>query len=81
MAAELQESGYRVAPADATLFVYVATPHQQEDFAFIRQLAAAAVLALPAPLFHHRGWFRISLTGAERMLERGLAALRRLGAA
>jgi aspartate aminotransferase len=81
MAAELQESGYRVAPADATLFVYVATPHEQEDFAFIRQLAAAGVLALPAPLFHHRGWFRISLTGAERMLERGLAALRRLGAA
>jgi aspartate aminotransferase len=81
MAGELQESGYRVAPADATLFVYVATPHQQDDFAFIRQLAAAGVLALPAPLFHHRGWFRISLTGAERMLERGLAALRRLGAA
>jgi len=81
MTGELQESGYRVAPADATLFVYVATPHQQDDFAFIRQLAAAGVLALPAPLFHHRGWFRISLTGAERMLERGLAALRRMGAA
>jgi aspartate aminotransferase len=81
MTVELHEMGYRVAPADATLFLYVATPDGWDDFDFIRALARARLLALPAPLFHHRGYFRLSLTGAARMLEGGLAALHRLAAA
>jgi len=81
MTTELRDAGYRVAPADATLFLYIATPEGWDDFDFIRALAAARVLALPAPVFHHRGYFRLSLTGAARMLEGGLAALHRLAAA
>jgi aspartate aminotransferase len=81
MTCELRRAGYRLTPADATLFLYVATPEGWDDFDFIRALAAARVLALPAPLFHHRGYFRLSLTGAARMLEGGLAALHRLAAA
>jgi hypothetical protein len=30
------------------------------------------VLALPAPIFHHRGHFRLSLTGSEQMLRRAV---------
>ena len=78
---ELASAGYRVTPADATLFVYVATPDGVDDFEFIRRLAEVGTLALPAPVFHHRGHFRLSLTGGARMLEGGIASLRRLAAA
>jgi aspartate aminotransferase len=78
MTRELRDSGYVVAPADATLFLYVVTPGGRDDFEFIRDLAARAVLALPAPLFHHRGYFRLALTGSPRMLESGLATLQQV---
>jgi DNA-binding transcriptional MocR family regulator len=78
---ELSGAGYRVTPADATLFVYVATPNGLDDFEFIRRLAEAGTLALPAPVFHHRGHFRLALTGGARMLEGGINSLRRLAAA
>lgn len=77
----LRDAGYVVTPAEATLFVYVATPDGLDDLEFIRRLAEAGTLALPGPVFHHRGWFRIALTGGSRMLEGGLTALRRLAAA
>ncbi|HEY7511266.1 MAG TPA: aminotransferase class I/II-fold pyridoxal phosphate-dependent enzyme [Vicinamibacteria bacterium] len=72
----LTAAGYRVARPVATLFVYVATPGGRGDFDFIRDLARAGVLALPAPVFHHKGYFRLSLTGSEAMLGRSLAILR-----
>jgi aspartate aminotransferase len=81
VSAALRDAGYHVVPAEATLFLYVATPDGRNDFAFIRDLAAAAVLALPAPLFHHRGHFRLSLTAGPRTLERVVAALRKVAAA
>jgi aspartate aminotransferase len=77
---ELCRAGYQVTPADATLFVYVATPAGEEDMEFIRRLAGSGVLALPAPVFHHRGYFRLALTGGARMLEGGVAALRKVAA-
>jgi aspartate aminotransferase len=75
---ELRGAGYEVTPADATLFVYVATPAGEEDMDFIRRLAGSGVLALPAPVFHHRGHFRLALTGGAQMLERGISILSRL---
>lgn len=74
---ELCRAGYLVTPADATLFVYVATPAGEEDMEFVRRLAGSGVLALPAPVFHHRGHFRLALTGSGPMLERGIDVLRR----
>lgn len=71
----LSAAGYVTAVPDATLFIYVATPKPNDDFEFIRGLAAAGVLVLPAPLFHHRGYFRLSLTGSERMLVQALPIL------
>jgi aspartate aminotransferase len=81
MTEELSQAGYLVSPADATLFLYVATPHGQQDMEFIRRLAGDGVLALPAPVFHHRGHFRLALTGSGQMLEGSVAAFRRAVAA
>ena len=58
---------------DATMFVYVRTPPgYDDDFAFVERLAGRGLLVLPAPVFHHRGHFRLSLTGCEEMLERAM---------
>ncbi|HEY9507712.1 MAG TPA: aminotransferase class I/II-fold pyridoxal phosphate-dependent enzyme [Gemmatimonadales bacterium] len=77
----LRGAGYTVTPADATLFVYVATPGGMPDVEFVRRLAEAGTLALPASVFHHQGHFRLALTGGARMLEGGIRALQRLAAA
>lgn len=70
---ELRAGGYTVTEPDGTMFVYVRTPPAYEDdFAFVERLAARGVLALPAPIFHHRGHFRLSLTGSEQMLRRAV---------
>jgi aspartate aminotransferase len=72
---DLDQAGYIVVPPDGTLFLYVQTPDAADDFLFIENLASHGVLALPAPVFHHSGYFRLSLTGSEPMLERALSAL------
>jgi aspartate aminotransferase len=72
---ELDAKGYDVVRPDATMFIYLKTPSSHEDFEFIERLAAAGLLVLPAPVFHHRGYFRLSLTGSEPMLERALSIL------
>jgi aspartate aminotransferase len=72
---DLDQAGYFVVPPDGTLFLYVRTPDATDDFSFIEHLASHGVLALPAPVFHHSGYFRLSLTGSEPMLERALSEL------
>lgn len=74
---ELSAQGYAVTPADATMFLYVRTPDGYDDFEFAAELASNGVLVLPAPVFHHDGYFRLSLTGSERMLEQALPILGR----
>jgi aspartate aminotransferase len=74
---ELQAAGLFVVHPDGTLFLYVRTPNVADDFSFVEELAAAGVLALPAPIFHHSGYFRLSLTGSEPMLELALSVLTR----
>jgi aspartate aminotransferase len=44
---------------------------------FVEVLATAGLLVLPAPVFHHRGFFRLSLTGSEPMLKQALSILKR----
>jgi aspartate aminotransferase len=78
---QLAADGYTVVKPDATLFVYVQTPPGYDDFDFITQLAEAGVLALPARVFHHSGYFRLSLTGSEGMMERALPILKRFAPA
>jgi aspartate aminotransferase len=77
---QLTDIGYSVVEPDSTLFLYVRTPSgYPDDFDFVTELAAEGVLVLPAPVFHHTGYFRISLTGSEGMLARALPVLKRFG--
>jgi len=78
---QLTTDGYTVVEPDATLFVYVQTPPGYDDFDFVSELAAEGVLVLPAPVFHHTGHFRLSLTGSEEMLEAALPILKRFAPA
>jgi len=78
---QLTVDGYTVVEPDATLFVYVQTPPGYDDFDFVTELAAERVLTLPAPVFHHTGYFRLSLTGSEDMLEAALPILKRFAPA
>ena len=78
---ELDTSGFVVVEPDATLFIYVRTPEgYDDDFAFIEELASRGLLALPAPVFHHEGWFRLSLTGSDGMLSRASQVLKAVAA-
>jgi aspartate aminotransferase len=72
---ELGAAGHTVVEPDATLFVYVRNPSESDDFEFVEELAGRGVLVLPAPVFHHDGYFRLSLTGSQRMLDRALEVL------
>lgn len=75
----LRHAGYEFVEPDGTLFVYARTPPgQADDFAFVDELATRAVLALPAPVFHHQGYFRLSLTASEDMVERAAGVLAEL---
>jgi aspartate aminotransferase len=70
----LRKIGYEVHENEATFFLYPKTPIA-DDFAFAEGLARLGTFVLPAPVFHHRGHFRISLTASDEMLERALPAL------
>jgi aspartate aminotransferase len=74
----LRAGGYEVVPSQATFFLYPRTPGG-EDWAHAEQLAAQGVLVLPAPVFHHRGHFRLALTCSDEMLERAATVFARGG--
>lgn len=72
----LRSAGYAVVPPDGTHFVYVRTPVGLSDDDWAETLLHDhRLLVLPAPLFHHTGYFRVSLTATPASLETGLAAL------
>jgi aspartate aminotransferase len=73
---ELRAYGLTVVQPDATMFVYVENPTPFEDFELVEALASKGLLVLPAAVFNHAGYFRLSLTGSESMLERALPTLR-----
>lgn len=63
--------GYEVCDADATFFVYVRCP-VQDDFELAEAAAAHGLLVVPSTLYHEPGWFRLSLAGrgeCERAVE------------
>jgi aspartate aminotransferase len=66
--ARLEAAGLCVR-GDATMFLYVKV---DDDWAATEALAKRGVLVLPAAIFHHRGWIRLTASAREDMLERGL---------
>ena len=76
----LRSAGYRVVQPDGTHFVYVRTPAGLADEAWVETLVREhKVLAVPSSLFHHTGYFRLSLTATPERLAAALAALEEAG--
>jgi aspartate aminotransferase len=73
----LVEAGYEVVRPDGTFFLYVAVP-DGDDLAFTEALALLGVLVMPSSLFHQRGYFRLSVTGTDSMIDVALAKLAQL---
>ena len=70
---ELGGMGYRIWRPEGTFYLYVPSPIP-DDEAFTASLARRDVFVLPGVLFETPGFFRISLTANEDMIERSLPA-------
>jgi aspartate aminotransferase len=68
----LGEMGYEVVKPEGTFYVMVRSP-MPDDLAFMNQLAEERVFVLPGRMFEIPGWFRVSLTANDDMVERSLA--------
>jgi aspartate aminotransferase len=67
----LGSMGYRMQPPEGTFYLFVSTPGP-DDEAFTESLARRDVFVFPGTLFETPGFFRMSLTANEDMIERSL---------
>ena len=75
MVPALREMGYEVTRPEGTFYLMVRSP-DPDDMAFTARLAELGALVLPGTIVECPGWFRISLTASDEMVERGLEAFR-----
>ncbi len=68
---ELREMGYRLHVPEGTFYLMAQSP-TQDDWAFTELLASHDVLCLPGTIVEAPGYFRISLTANDSMIERAL---------
>ena len=68
----LTELGYETASPEGTFYLMVRSP-VADDVAFTRRLAEHDIFVLPGRIFELPGWFRMSLTANDDMVERSLA--------
>lgn len=73
MVPALADLGYDVTPPEGTFYLMVRSP-DPDDMAFTERLAVHGALVLPGVIVESPGWFRISLTASDEMVERGLEA-------
>jgi aspartate aminotransferase len=71
----LREMGYEATMPEGTFYVMVRSP-DPDDFAFTSRLAQLGALVLPGTIVESPGWFRLSLTASDKMVETGLEAFR-----
>ena len=72
----LRELGYETTMPEGTFYVMARSPID-DDVAFAELLAEEGVLVLPGTVVEVPGWFRISLTATDEMVERGLGGFAR----
>ena len=77
MVAGLREAGYEVHVPEGTFYLLPRAPIE-DDLAFTRQLAEQETYVLPGSLIDAPGYFRISLTANDEMIERGLPVFAKL---
>jgi aspartate aminotransferase len=75
MVPALRGMGYEVTRPEGTFYLMVRSP-DPDDLAFTARLAELGALVLPGTLVECPGWFRISLTASDAMVERGLGVFR-----
>jgi aspartate aminotransferase len=75
MVPALREMGYEVTNPEGTFYLMVRSP-DPDDLAFSTRLAEGGALVLPGAIVESPGWFRISLTASDDMVERGLEVFR-----
>lgn len=75
MVPALREMGYEVTRPEGTFYLMVRSP-DPDDVAFTARLGEMGALVLPGTLVECPGWFRISLTASDAMVERGLDVFR-----
>lgn len=71
MVSELRRMGYAVHNPEGTFYLLPRSPIP-DDWAFTELLAEHAILCLPGEVVEMPGYFRISLTANEQMIERAL---------
>jgi aspartate aminotransferase len=71
MVTALRGMGYELSVPEGTFYLLVRSP-LADDFAFVEQLAAHDVYCLPGRVVEMPGYFRISLTANDAMIERSL---------
>ncbi len=76
MVESLRASGYDVHTPEGTFYLLPRSPIE-DDIAFTEQLASDKVFILPGALVEMPGWFRISITGNDDMVERALPIFER----
>jgi aspartate aminotransferase len=72
----LTEMGYEVVTPEGTFYVMVRSPIS-DDLAYMHRLADENVFVLPGRMFELPGWFRISLTASDEMVERSIPGFER----
>jgi aspartate aminotransferase len=73
--AELSVAGYELRRPEGTFYLWVRSPDPDEQ-AFCRLLAERQVLVLPGSVFEVPGYFRVSLTATNEMIDRALPVFR-----
>lgn len=76
----LRAMGYEVHTPEATFYLLPRSP-TSDDWAFARTLASEQVLVLPGTVVEMPGYFRMSLTANDDMVDRSLPVLERAIAA
>jgi aspartate aminotransferase len=74
----LQESGYEVLPPEGTFYLWARWPEGDPELLWER-LADRNVFVLPGRLMRAPGFFRISLTASDGMVDRALPVFREVG--
>ena len=68
---ELRQTGYDVHAPEGTFYLMPRSP-LADDWAFSKMLAARNILCLPGTVVELPGYFRLSLTANDQMIERAL---------
>ena len=71
LVAALQAMGYHLHSPEGTFYLLVRSP-LADDVAFCHWLAERNVLVLPGATFEMPGYFRISITASDEMIDRAL---------